>query len=120
MRKIVTPLFVAVVLAGSGLLAAAPSALAQSYPRVTGSGENLMVDYGPMGQGTLVGGGRVMVSSNSGMNVDIVHLDAQFVQRAREGYVPLTIGSGESAETVWVPARMVTMLRDARAGMPPR
>lgn len=120
MRNTRRALFAAALLSGSAVLAGAPGAQAQTYPRVTGSGENLMVDYGPMGQGALVGGGRVMVSTASGMNVDIVHLDAQFVQQPREGYVPLTIGSGESAETVWVPARMVTMLRDARAGMPRR
>jgi hypothetical protein len=32
--------------------------------------------------------------------------------------VPLTVGSGESAETIWVPQAMVDMMRRARASMP--
>jgi hypothetical protein len=73
-----------------------------------------MVDYGPMGQGTLVGGGRVAVSQTAGMDVEIMHLDAQFAQQPRPGFVPLTIGSGETQETVWVPAGMLDMVRRAR------
>jgi hypothetical protein len=114
-------------LLAAALLLAAPAALlgvssdtrAQSYPRVTGTGENMMVDYGPMGQGALVGGGRVMVSEPSGMDVRILHFDAIFAQSPRPGYVPLTIGSGESTETVWVPAAMMDMVRRAR-GAPAR
>ena len=87
---------------------------AQSYPRTYGSGENIMVDYGPMGQGTLVGGGRVAVSQTAGMDLEIMHLDAQFAQQPRPGFVPLTIGSGETQETVWVPAGMLDMVRRAR------
>ncbi|MDO9500537.1 hypothetical protein [Falsiroseomonas sp.] len=100
----------------AALLLTAPAAMAQSYPRVTGTGENMMVDYGPMGQGTLVGGGRVMVSDPTGMDVRIVHFDAMFAQTPRPGYVPLTIGAGESQETVYVPAAMVEMMRLARSG----
>lgn len=100
--------------AAAALLLAAPGAMAQSYPRVTGSGENLMVDYGPMGQGTLVGGGRVMVSQAGNMDVSVMHFDAMFAQQPREGYVPLTIGSGEAAQTVYVPAAMLEMMRRAR------
>lgn len=124
----------AFLLAGAAASGAVPAAHAQSYPRSAetpaaatpgyprtyGSGENIMVDYGPMGQGTLVGGGRVMVSQVSGMNVEVVHLDAMFVQQPREGFIPLTIGSGESQETVWVPLAMADMFRHARAGTPPR
>jgi hypothetical protein len=113
----------AVALAGVTLVQAAEaqstrvetrSEASQSYPRTYGSGDNIMVDYGPMGQGALVGGGRVSVSQPSGMNVEIMHLDAQFAQQPRQGFVPLTIGSGESQETVWVPAAMVDMVRRAR------
>jgi hypothetical protein len=108
----------AVLLAGAALSLPMSSAMAQGYPRVTGSGENLMVDYGPMGQGSLVGGGRVMVTMPSGMDVNIVHLDAIFSQQPRPGYVPLTVGSGENSQTVYVPAAMVDMVRNARASMP--
>ncbi|MGX9963757.1 hypothetical protein ACVFYP_10535 [Roseomonas sp. F4] len=104
------------LLAAALLLLGAPAALAQSYPRVTGTGENMMVEYGPMGQGTLVGGGRVMVSEPGGMDVKVVHFDAMFAQAPRPGFVPLTIGSGESQQTVYVPAGMVEMFRRARDG----
>ena len=97
-----------------------PAAAGQSYPRTYGSGENIMIDYGPMGQGTLVGGGRVMVSQTAGMDINIVHLDAMFVQQPRQGFVPLTVGSGETAETVWVPQAMVDMVRRARSSAPAR
>jgi hypothetical protein len=97
-----------------------PAATGQSYPRTYGSGENIMVDYGPNAQAMLVGGGRVVVTQVSGMNVEIMHLDAMFVQSPREGFVPLTFGSGESAETIWVPAAMVQMFRIARGGRPVR
>jgi hypothetical protein len=79
----------------------------------------MMVDYGPMGQGTLVGGGRVMVSEPGGMEVRVLHFDAIFAQSPRPGYVPLTIGTGESTETVYVPAGMADMVRRAR-GAPAR
>ncbi|MGK7863652.1 hypothetical protein [Falsiroseomonas sp. E2-1-a4] len=106
------------LLSAAALLLAAPiaatDALAQGYPRVTGTGENMMVEYGPMGQGNLAGGGRVMVTEVSGMDVQVVHLDALFAKTPREGYVAMTIGSGESQETVYVPAAMVEMLRRAR------
>jgi hypothetical protein len=109
-----------VLLAAAALLIAAPVALlgsdamAQSYPRVTGTGENMMIDYGPMGQGALVGGGRVMVSEPGGMEVKILHLDAMFSQTPRQGFIPVTIGSGESTETIYVPANMMEMFRRAR------
>jgi len=103
-------------------LLAGASAVAQtpSYPRIIGSGENMSVDWGPM-QANIVGGGRVMVTERGSMgNIDYIHLDAMFAQAPREGFVPLTIGSGESAETVWVPATMVQMVRRARSSMAPR
>jgi hypothetical protein len=93
---------------------------AQSYPRITGSGMDLQIDYGPMGQGNLVGGGRVTVTQPTGMDVNIMHFDAMFAQQPRPGFVPMTIGSGESQETVWVPQAMVDMIRRARAGAAPR
>ncbi len=78
------------------------------------------VDYGPMARGNIVGGGRIMVTGMDGMNFDFVHLDMMFSQTPREGFVPLTIGSGESVETVCVPAAMIAMMRRARGSMPAR
>ena len=103
-------------------LLAGAQAVAQttSYPRIIGNGENIEIDYGPM-PANIVGGGRVMVTERGSMgNIDYIHLDAMFAQAPREGFVPLTVGSGESAETVWVPATMVAMVRRARASMAPR
>lgn len=108
------------LLAAAAMTMMVSAASAQSYPRVTGAGENFMVDYGPM-PGNVVGGGRVMVTRTDAMgNMDVLHLDGLFSQQARPGLVPLTIGSGESAETVWVPAMMATALRQARQSMPAR
>ncbi|WP_137178280.1 hypothetical protein [Roseomonas sp. AR75] len=108
-------LVVAATLAGGAMACAATPAMAQSYPRVVGQGENLMVDYGPMGQGTLVGGGRVMVTQPNGMDFEIVHLDSVFVQQPRPGYVPMVVGQGENQTTIYVPQATMDQLRQARA-----
>jgi hypothetical protein len=106
-------LFLAAALAGGAALAAGPAA-AQTYPRVVGSGENMMVEYGPMGQGALVGGGRVTVSRPTGMDMQVMHLDSVFVQQPREGFVPVVIGMGPNMTTIYVPQAMAE--RMARAG----
>jgi hypothetical protein len=103
------------------LLGSVAPAGAQSYPRVIGSGENMEIEYGPGGQRTpLFGGGRVVISMMDGANVTLMHLDAEFVQQPREGFVPLVIGSGESNEVIYVRPAMIEMLRRARASMPAR
>lgn len=93
----------------------AADAVAQSYPISRCVGENCEIDYGPMGQPTLVGGGRVMVSMPDGMSVRIVHLDTIFSQQPRPGFVPMSIGSGEESTLVYVPAMMLEMARRAMA-----
>jgi hypothetical protein len=120
MRSSMRLMLAATLMTGLGGVVPAGDALAQSYPRVTGSGMELHIDYGPMGQGNLVGGGRVSVSQPSGMDVNIMHFDSMFAQQPREGFVPLTIGSGESQETVWVPSTMLDMVRRARTSAQPR
>ncbi len=111
----------AVMIGGAMLLGAASSAGAQSYPRVVGSGENMEIEYGPGGQRTVIfGGGRVVISMMDGANITLMHLDAEFVQQPREGFVPMIIGSGESNEVIYVRPAMVEMLRRARASMPAR
>ncbi len=108
------------LLAAAAMTLTVSAASAQSYPRVTGTGENVMVDYGPM-PGNILGGGRVIATRMGAMgDVDLLHLDGMFALAPREGFVPLTIGSGEGAETVWVPAAMVAMMRQARQSMPAR
>ena len=75
-----------------------------SYPRVIESGENKDIDYGPAGnQGPIFGGGRV-VTTGTGEDVQLHHLDPQYVQRAPAGLIPITVGSGENTSTAWVPA----------------
>jgi hypothetical protein len=100
----------ATALALAGGLAATQ---AMAYPVSRCSGENCEIDYGPMGQATLVGGGRVMASMPDGMTVQIIHLDAMFAQQPREGYVPLSIGSGENSSIIYVPAMMMEQMRRA-------
>lgn len=120
MRTSIRAVLAGAFLATGASLFAGPAA-AQNFPRVTCTGgDNCMVDYGPMGQGAVVGGGRIMVTRMDGMNFDFVHLDMQFSQTAREGFVPLQIGSGESQEIVWVPRAMIEMMRAARTRMTPR
>ncbi len=96
---------------GSILLHGIATVNAQSYPRIVGSGENASVDYGPGPQQNIVGGGSVVVSG-SGENTEVRHLDPHYAQGARTGVRSVTIGSGESAQTVWVP---VDLDRTARA-----
>ncbi|PZW49180.1 hypothetical protein C8P66_103206 [Humitalea rosea] len=105
---------------------AAPFAAAQaeevsvSYPRTIGSGESQMIDYGPGAQGNVVGGGAV-ATSGTGENAKITYFDQSVVQQPRPGLVPVTIGSGEDSETVWVPAGMhpsVVALLGASSGNP--
>ncbi|WP_431281235.1 hypothetical protein ACQW02_17750 [Humitalea sp. 24SJ18S-53] len=86
------------------LLAAQPfAAQAQSYPHAVGSGENVTIDYGPAGQTNVVGGGS-LVSTGVGQDVVVTYLDPRFTQQPAAGLVPVAIGSGESEQTVWVPA----------------
>jgi hypothetical protein len=115
MSKSLHSLFAAALIAGGALVAVVSPAVAQSYPRVTGSGEQLMIDYGPMGQGNLVGGGRVMVTQPTGMDIEVMHLDTLFVQAPRPGFVPLVVGENENRMVVYVPQAMVDQLRAARA-----
>jgi len=115
MHNVLRALMTGAVLAG-GLVAA--DAVAQSYPRSVCNGMDCTIDYGPMGQGNLVGGGRVIATMPDGMSINILHLDAMFAQQPRPGFVPLSIGSGENSEIIWVPAAMQEMLRRARAAAP--
>jgi hypothetical protein len=80
----------------------APALANDLYPRTTGSGENLKIDYGPAGPGNVVGGGRVVVTGH-GEQMRIRHLDPHYAQAQRQGLVPATVGSGEGAAIVSVP-----------------
>jgi hypothetical protein len=120
MRKVFNTAVLGAVLVAGAVALSSGAAEAQSYPRIVGSDGNYMVDYGPMGQGTLVGGGRAMISSADNMNVTVLHLDAEFSQAPRPGFVPMIITNGMETETIYVRPAMMDMLRRARAAMPNR
>lgn len=83
-------------------LGAAASAEA-TYPRLVGSGESLHIEYGPEGQGNVLGGGQVQVTGQ-GEDARTRHLEGRFAQAPRPGEVPVMVGSGEGRTTIWVPA----------------
>ncbi|MBU8544556.1 MULTISPECIES: hypothetical protein [Roseomonadaceae] len=93
----------------AGTLALAIPASAQTiaensyFPQVVGSGENAEVVYGPGPARNIVGGGAVTVTEEPNGSVHIRHTDNSFVQQGREGVRAVTVGSGESQRTVWVP-----------------
>ncbi|NKC31584.1 hypothetical protein [Falsiroseomonas selenitidurans] len=93
-------------LAAAALLSFAVPALADgySYPRVVGTGENASIDYGDAPLQNVVGGGAVSYTVSARGTWSIRHLEDRFAQPARPGQVPVTIGSGESTTTVWVPS----------------
>lgn len=95
------------LLLGAALAAPAGATDGLSWPRTSGSGENIEIDYGPDPRGNVVGGGAVHVTG-SGEDVEIHHLDPSFVQQPPAGLVPVTVGSGENVSTVWVPAGNAT------------
>ncbi|MBU8537388.1 hypothetical protein [Falsiroseomonas tokyonensis] len=78
------------------------------FPQVVGSGENASVVYGPAASQNVVGGGAVSVTEEPNGSVHIRHTDSSFVQQGRQGLVPVTVGSGESQRTVWVPQAEAT------------
>ena len=101
----------------NSVVAFASPAAAQSQARIIGTGGSRMVDDGSMEHGRLVSDGRVMATMPSGMGLHVMRLDAMFAQQPREELMALTIGSGKSAETAWVPQAMVDMVRRARFTM---
>lgn len=105
LRNLTAAAAVAVALAAP-LAAAQAEEVSVSYPRTIGSGESSMIEYGPGPQANIVGGGAV-VTSGTGENAKIDYVDTSAVQQPRPGLVPVTIGSGEESETVWVPVGTV-------------
>jgi len=77
----------------------------QSYPITTGHAETAVVDYGPdFLKHNVLGGGVVADQKQlNGENRAVYGANAQS-QAARANLVPVTVGSGESAEVIWVPA----------------
>ena len=77
----------------------------QSYPITSGHAETAVVDYGPdFLKHNVLGGGVVADQKQlNGENRAVYGSNAQS-QAARANLVPVTVGSGESAEVIWVPA----------------
>ena len=99
----------------AGLLGATPVLAQDAYPRTVGSGDNISVEYGPAGSQNVVGGGATVLRNRANGEVDANYLEPDFAQTPRQGVVAVEIGSGESAETIWVPAASATA--SARAGV---
>lgn len=94
----------AALLATGALSFAAPALANDYYPRIVGSGQNASVEYAPGNDQNIVGGGAVIVRDDAANEVQIRHLEPRFAQAPRQGVLPVTVGSGENAEIVWVPA----------------
>ena len=97
-------------------------ALAQDqgrYPRVVGSGENASVEYGPGPLGNVVGGGRVEVTG-TGETLEVRHLDPLMVQHGYAGFIPVSRGSGENTEVVWLPASPMGSMQASAGGIAQR
>ena len=103
-RKILSLTAAALLATAAPLAAFAADGPAESYPRVVGSGENASIDYGPGGQGNVVGGGTATVRQLGNGEIAIVYGDASAAQTRSDGRVPVVVGTGESAEIRWVPA----------------
>lgn len=88
------------------------------YPRVVELGENSIIDDGPGPLGDSVGGGGAVVSG-SGAETAVLHLDLRYAQGPSVGVVPVPVGSGKSAMTVWVPAAP-GLLQQVRTACCPR
>ena len=77
----------------------------QSYPITRGHAETAVVDYGPDAlRHNVVGGGVVGQRKQLNSETSAVYGSAVQSQQPRQNLVPITVGSGESAEIVWVPA----------------
>ena len=99
---------IAAAIFAAGLLGAAPVLAQNAFPRTVGSGENITVEYGPAGSSNVVGGGATVLRNRANGEVDANYLEPDFAQTPRQGVVAVEIGSGESAETIWVPAASAT------------
>ncbi|MBE9606044.1 hypothetical protein IAI18_14355 [Acetobacteraceae bacterium H6797] len=106
--SMIRTLAAAAILAGGALAsngAFARDLGAQNYPISSGHAETVVVDYGPgFLNHNIVGGGVVAdQKALNGDNVAVYGANAQS-QAPRPNLVPVTVGSGHSAEVIWVPA----------------
>ncbi|MBE9606045.1 hypothetical protein IAI18_14360 [Acetobacteraceae bacterium H6797] len=77
----------------------------RSYPLTTGHAETAVVDYGPDALShNVVGGGVVGQRKQLNSETSAVYGANTQSQQPRQNLVPVTVGSGESAEIIWVPA----------------
>jgi hypothetical protein len=95
-----------IALAAAVLLTAAATqhpAAAQGYPRLSGSGDEAVIDYGPGLRNNLVGGGRVALG-HDGDSIAALRLDRGIAQETRFGQVPVARTENGNLEVVLVPA----------------
>jgi len=90
------------LIAAAALMGAPLVAQAAEYPRLVGSGETQIVEYGPAARGNILGGGAVAVMFDGESHVVITHVDEMGVQRREDGRVPVLVGSGETRMIVWI------------------
>ncbi|MBE9604761.1 hypothetical protein IAI18_07775 [Acetobacteraceae bacterium H6797] len=77
----------------------------RSYPITTGHAETAVVDYGPDAlRHNVLGGGVVADQKQLNGDTKAVYGANAQSQAPRQNLVPVTVGSGESAEIIWVPA----------------
>lgn len=83
-------------------LATAGIAAAQSYPRLSGSGEDAVLEYGPGAPNNLVGGGRVALG-HDGDSIAVQRSDAGIAQQPSRGQVATLRNENGTLELVQVP-----------------
>lgn len=94
-------------------------AAAQGYPRLLGSGDGAVVEYGAGTPGNIVGGGRVALG-HDGDSIAVLRQDEGIGQRVLAGQVPVARSVNGTVEVVLVPTapevRVVASTRTAPQG----
>ena len=118
--SMIRTLAAAALLAGTALSVPAMARdLETSYPRTVGNGNNIEVIYGPGAQANnVVGGGAVSQARQLNGDTRALYLGDAASQQPRAGLVPVTVGSGESAQIFWVPANEASQA--SSGGVAPR
>lgn len=90
---------------------------AQSYPRLSGSGDEAVVEYGPAAQGNIVGGGRVALG-HDGDSILVLRQDQGIGQRVLAGQVPVARSVNGTLEVVLEPAAPAASMLAAGGAAP--
>lgn len=90
---------------------------AQSYPRLSGSGDEAVVEYGPAAPGNVVGGGRVALG-HDGDSIVVLRQDEGIGQRVLAGQVPVARSVNGTLEVVLEPAAAAASMLAAGGAAP--